>query len=56
MVKIVILFLIALALLALFGRLRIGGVPKRRLGAGKCPACGRYRIGPGPCPCGGTKR
>lgn len=55
MVKIVLLFLIAILGLAFFGRWRVGGVPKRRSGPGKCPACGRYRIGPGPCPCGGKK-
>ncbi|WP_191090243.1 hypothetical protein [Histidinibacterium aquaticum] len=47
-VKIVTLFLIGMAVLAMFGRLRMPrlGRPK------KCAACGRPRIGSGPCPCG----
>ncbi|TCP21370.1 hypothetical protein [Rhodovulum adriaticum] len=54
-VKIVTLFLIAMAVLAMFGRLRL---PKPRRPAAltrrpaKCPHCGRHRIGRGPCPCG----
>ena len=48
-IKIVSLFLIAMVVLAMFGRLRFPGVG--RLEAGKCPSCGRYRIGKGPCPC-----
>lgn len=55
MIKIVLFFLIALMALAMIGRFRFGGPPKRRLGPGKCPSCGRYRIGPGPCPCGGKR-
>jgi hypothetical protein len=55
MIKIVSLFLIVILGLAMFGRLRIGGGPKRRTGTGKCPKCGRYRIGRGPCPCGNKK-
>lgn len=47
-VKIVTLFLIGMAVLAMFGKLRL---PKR-LTSAKCPGCGRYRIGKGPCPCG----
>ncbi|MCR9087365.1 MAG: hypothetical protein NXH97_11525 [Rhodobacteraceae bacterium] len=49
MVKIVTLFLIGMAVLAMFGRLRmprIGQLTKR-----KCPRCGRHRIGKSPCPC-----
>ncbi len=47
-VKIVTLFLIAMGVLAMFGKLRL---PKR-LSSAKCPGCGRYRIGKGPCACG----
>lgn len=45
--KIISLFLVFMAVLAMFGRLRMPGVPKPR----KCPKCGRYRIGAGPCDC-----
>lgn len=45
------LFLVAMAVLAIFGKLRLPGGKARRL-AGRCPACGRPKIGPGPCPCG----
>jgi hypothetical protein len=48
--KIVSLFLIFMAVLAMFGKLRVPGLT--RLRSAKCPACGRYRIGKGPCPCG----
>lgn len=49
-VKIVFLFLIGMAVLAMFGRLRFPG--QKRLSSMKCPRCGRYRIGKGPCDCG----
>lgn len=49
-VKIVFLFLIGMAVLAMFGRLRFPG--RKRLSSMKCPRCGRYRIGKGPCTCG----
>ncbi len=49
-VKIVFLFLIAMGVLAMFGRLRLPG--RDRLASRKCPKCGRYRIGKGPCACG----
>lgn len=48
--KVVLLFLIFMAVIAMFGRLRLPG-GRRRLEA-KCPACGRPRIGKGPCACG----
>lgn len=48
--KIVFLFLIAMGVLAMFGKLRVPG--QDRLANRKCPKCGRYRIGKGPCPCG----
>lgn len=49
-VKIVTLFLVAMAVLAMFGRLRFPG--QQRLASMKCRGCGRYRIGKGPCGCG----
>jgi hypothetical protein len=52
--KIVTLFLIVIAVLGMFGKLRVPGA--KRLAAAKCPSCGRYRIGKGPCSCGGDKR
>jgi hypothetical protein len=60
LVKIVSLFLIGIAALAMFGRLRWPG-GARRIGKReekkpakprKCKACGNYIIGDGPCPCG----
>ncbi|MDP2739561.1 MAG: hypothetical protein Q8O82_12885 [Pseudorhodobacter sp.] len=57
--KIATLFLVAMAVLAMFGRLRFPGALRRRL-PGKpgtltkpvpCRKCGRYSIGPGPCDC-----
>ena len=59
LLKVVTFFLIGMAVLALFGRLRWpGGAP--RIGKrsdspakpGRCRACGAFRIGSGPCPCG----
>ena len=49
-VKIVILFLVAMGVLAMFGRLRFPG--QRRLASARCPNCKRFRIGKGPCRCG----
>ncbi|MCA8883651.1 MAG: hypothetical protein KDA50_07885 [Rhodobacteraceae bacterium] len=49
MVKIVSLFLIAMAVLAMFGRLRLPG--KTGMTGRKCPDCGTYLVGRGPCPC-----
>jgi hypothetical protein len=53
-VKIVFLFLIAMGVMAMFGKLRVPGM--KTLSNRKCRDCGRYRIGKGPCPCGGEKR
>lgn len=57
LVKIITLFLVAMAVLAMFGRLRIGR-PGRRDGLPpkprKCPDCGSFVIGEGPCPCKGA--
>ncbi|MBE0454392.1 hypothetical protein [Roseovarius autotrophicus] len=49
-VKIVFVFLVAMAVLAMFGKLRFPG--QKRLAEAKCKRCGRYRIGKGPCDCG----
>ncbi len=52
-VKIVALFLVVMAVLSMFGKLRLPPVPgKKYLDARKCRNCGRYRIGKGPCDCG----
>lgn len=48
--KIVSLFLIAMVVLAMFGKLRLGGL--NRLRSARCKGCGRFRIGKGPCSCG----
>lgn len=48
--KIVTLFLVVVAVLAMFGKMHwLGG---KRLSNAKCRQCGRYRIGRGPCACG----
>ncbi len=55
MLKIVSLFLIFMAVLAMFGRLRIPGISRRQDGTGGlprpklCPDCGRYNLRGGPC-------
>jgi hypothetical protein len=49
LIKIVILFLILMAVLAIFGRLRLPGI--RRSDPRKCGHCGRFLIGKGPCDC-----
>ena len=50
--KIVALFLVFIAVLAMFGKLRLL-LPKRaRKITEKCENCGRHRIGKGNCPCG----
>ncbi|MEB8387732.1 hypothetical protein OO012_10865 [Rhodobacteraceae bacterium KMM 6894] len=48
-VKIVTLFLVAMGVLAMFGKLRFPG--QKRLAAAKCPSCGKFKIGKGPCAC-----
>jgi hypothetical protein len=50
LVKVVTFFLIGIAILAMFGRLRFPG--QTRLKNAKCAKCGRYIIGKGPCSCG----
>ncbi len=49
-VKIVVLFLVAMGVMAMFGKLRVPGAD--RLAQARCPKCGRFRIGKGQCPCG----
>jgi hypothetical protein len=53
-IKLILLFLIVMAVVAMFGRLRFpGSMGKQAKQAAKtCPKCGRHRIGAGPCPCG----
>jgi len=52
-IKIVLLFLAFMAVMAMFGRLRLPKPPSiRRLSGKTCKACGRPRLGKGPCPCG----
>lgn len=48
--KIVLLFLVVIAVLGMMGKLHWLGGP--RIASPKCPGCGRYRIGRGPCSCG----
>ncbi|MDX2484760.1 MAG: hypothetical protein QNK42_13975 [Pseudodonghicola sp.] len=48
--KIVTLFLVGMAVLAMFGKLRFPG--QKKLSSMRCPRCGRFRIGSGPCACG----
>jgi hypothetical protein len=55
LLKIVTAFLILMAVLALFGRLRFPGGPPRITGPRRCPDCGRHRIGRGPCDCRGPR-
>jgi len=57
MVKVVTFFLIAMMVLALFGKLRLPRLPKikRRKSietTSKCNKCGAYKIGNKPCMCG----
>ena len=49
-VKIVFFFLAFMAVLAMFGKLRVPG--QKRLQALKCSKCGSYRIGKSGCACG----
>lgn len=47
MVQAVVVFLVAMLVLAVIGRFKRG-----RGAAARCRGCGRPRIGKGPCPCG----
>ncbi len=63
LIKTILLFLIAMGVLALFGRLRFPRLSKRE---GKktallakpeiCPRCGRYQIGKTHCDCQGPNK
>ncbi len=52
LVKIVTIFLVFIAILAMFGKLSLLLPKNMRQIAAKCPKCGRHRIGKGKCPCG----
>lgn len=47
--KIITFFLIGMAVLAMFGKVKIPG--QKRLASARCNRCGRFKIGKGPCPC-----
>jgi len=49
--KIVALFLVFVAVLGMFGKLRLL-IPKQLQRTAKCEACGAPKVGKGPCPCG----
>lgn len=49
-VKVITLFLIAMAGLAMVGAFRVRRRKPPKLVA-KCPKCQRPSVGPGPCPC-----
>lgn len=54
LVKAITFFLIGMAVLAMFGRLRLPGRGSGRtktLNPKKCPDCGAYVVGKGPCAC-----
>ncbi len=47
--KLITLFLVAMMVLAFFGKLRYPG--QQTIESMKCPKCGRFKIGSGPCAC-----
>lgn len=51
--KIVTLFLVFMAVLAMFGKWTVPG--QKRLQNARCAKCGRFRIGKGPCSCQSKK-
>ena len=53
-IKVILLFLIGMAVLGMFGKLRFPG--QDHIASAKCKSCGRYRIGKGPCACGKDRR
>ncbi|WP_425091465.1 hypothetical protein [Tropicimonas sp. S265A] len=54
--KIVMLFLVFMAVLAMFGKLRVPGVGKVALKKPtKCKSCGRYLFSNDPCSCKSRK-
>jgi hypothetical protein len=54
--KVVVLFLVVIAGLAMFGKLRLPG--QKHIDSKRCPSCGRFKIGRGKCACknGGSGR
>ncbi|WP_395540662.1 hypothetical protein [Neotabrizicola sp. sgz301269] len=53
LVKIILLFLLAMGLVGMIGKLFFpGSGPVLRRRSAYCPDCGRPRIGKGPCACG----
>ena len=59
LVKTILLFLLAMVLIAMIGRALFPDTVRRlvrrrsvALRPGTCPRCGRYIIGTGPCACG----
>ena len=51
LIKGMTLFLVVMAVLAMFGKLRLPGTTGRKRVGARCPRCGRPKIGKGPCPC-----
>ena len=49
--KAVTLFLVFMAVLAMFGKLRLPKMPGKLVNRGKCRHCGAPKVGSGPCPC-----
>lgn len=58
--KIILLFLLAMFLVAIVGRVlfpsALPPVLRKRKGAARCGTCGRPLIGRGPCACGGRAK
>ena len=53
LVKIITFFLIFMAVLAMFGKLRMPKLKSKLMSRKeKCRNCGAPKIGKGPCPCG----
>jgi len=50
-IKVVVLFLVAMGVMAMFGKLRYPG--QSRIAAMKCPRCGKFLIGKSTCECKG---
>ncbi|MBD3803030.1 hypothetical protein BMG00_05395 [Thioclava marina] len=51
LIKGMTLFLVVMAVLAMFGKLRLPGRKGPARVSDRCPDCGRPKIGRGPCPC-----
>lgn len=60
LVKVIILFLLAMVLVALVGRAffpsSLPRVMQKRSGSPRCAKCGRYLIGTKTCDCGGRAK